>query len=82
MPEIEKQVKSVVKLDNRVHAEIQLVYHYAQNPQGIFQPRVLCSSKEACYLCNLFIQTHGKFHTPRSHGNFYREWRLPRFDEF
>ncbi|QDS68007.1 hypothetical protein FKW77_009383 [Venturia effusa] len=78
---IEQQIKGLVSLKNRVHAEIQLLYHYEQDQQVKIRPRILCSNKEACYLCHLFITTHAKFHTQRSHGNFYPRWRLPQFDE-
>ena len=78
---VEKEIDKVVSLENRVHAEIQLVYHYEYDQQVKLRPRIICSNKEACYLCYLFITTHGKFYTQRSHGNLYLQWRLPRFDE-
>lgn len=81
LPKIKDGIDNAAGLHKKVHAEIQLLYHYAQNPDVLFKPRVLCSNKEACYLCHLFIAVHGQFHTPRSHGNFYPEWRLPRMDE-
>ena len=40
-------------------------------------PRVVCSSKDACFLCNVFISMHRKMHTPRCHGRLYPGWRLP-----
>lgn len=60
----------------RIHAEVQLVAHYDLNPTP-FRPRVIASSKDACYLCNLFVSTHGGFHVPRTHGKLYKGWRLP-----
>ncbi|KAK4034802.1 hypothetical protein C8A01DRAFT_18450 [Parachaetomium inaequale] len=62
--------------DARVHAEVQIVCYYELYPVAR-KPRVICSSKDACYLCNLFIQLHGTFHVPRTHGNLYTSWRLP-----
>ncbi|KAF2439277.1 hypothetical protein P171DRAFT_317130, partial [Karstenula rhodostoma CBS 690.94] len=62
--------------DAKIHAEIQLVYHYELNASGL-PPRVICSSKDACFLCNTFIVAHGKMHTPRYHGRLYPGWRLP-----
>lgn len=62
----------------KIHAEIQLIIycdHYMS--QQFRPPRVVSSSKDACYLCNLFIATHGKVHTPRCHGRLYPGWRLP-----
>lgn len=78
---IDRRINELISLENRVHAEIQLLYHYEQDQKVKLRPRILSSSKEACYLCHLFITTHAKFHTQRSHGNLYPEWRLPRFDE-
>ncbi|KAJ4286506.1 hypothetical protein N0V90_013206 [Kalmusia sp. IMI 367209] len=60
----------------KIHAEIQLVLHYELNPSNL-PPRVVCSSKDACFLCNAFILMHGKMHTPRHHGRLYPGWRLP-----
>ncbi|KAG9255637.1 uncharacterized protein F5Z01DRAFT_635263 [Emericellopsis atlantica] len=60
----------------KIHAEVQLVYHLeVANVRP--RPRVICSSKDACYLCNLFIAAHGKFHTPKCHGRLYPGWKLP-----
>lgn len=78
---IQSEIAERVRLECRVHAEIQLLYHYEQDQQVKVRPRIICSEKEACYLCYLFITTHGEFHTQRSHGNIYPRWRLPRFDE-
>lgn len=60
----------------KVHAEVQLIIHcQSQSPRQL--PRVVCSSKDACYLCNAFIAMYGKVHTPRCHGRLYPGWRLP-----
>ena len=60
----------------KVHAEIQLLLFYELNPT-IRPPRIICSSKSACYLCNLFFQIHGQFQIPRTHGRIYDKWILP-----
>ncbi|KAK3081601.1 hypothetical protein LTS18_004956, partial [Coniosporium uncinatum] len=60
----------------KIHAEIQLLYHYEIEPSTL-PPRVVCSSKDACYICNSFILMHGKMHTPRCHGRIYPGWGLP-----
>lgn len=62
----------------KVHAEIQLLFFYelhTENPK----PRVICSSKSACFLCNLFIKLHGKYYVARTHGVLYEKWSLPDF---
>ncbi|KAL9633968.1 MAG: hypothetical protein Q9204_003187 [Flavoplaca sp. TL-2023a] len=60
----------------KVHAEIQILLFYEQNPSRV-PPRIIGSSKSACYLCDLFIQLHGHFQVPRSHGKLYDRWILP-----
>ena len=62
--------------DAKIHAEIQLLFYYELKPSKL-PPRVVCSTKDACYLCNAFISMHGKIHTPRCHGKLYPGWRLP-----
>ena len=60
-----------------VHAEIQLLFHYEfHNPH--LPPRVICSTKKACYLCNLFFLLHGRFSMPGTHGRLYEKWTLPK----
>ncbi|KAK3700511.1 hypothetical protein LTR37_015912 [Vermiconidia calcicola] len=60
----------------KVHAEVQILLFYELNPT-LRRPRVVCSSKSACYLCNLFFKIHGQFQTPRTHGRLYNKWTLP-----
>ncbi|CRG89280.1 hypothetical protein PISL3812_06316 [Talaromyces islandicus] len=63
----------------KIHAEVQLIAHCEFGlPGSVLPPRVICSSKDACYLCNLCIAMfRGKTHTLRSHGRLYPGWRLP-----
>ncbi|KAL4864641.1 hypothetical protein BDV12DRAFT_205596 [Aspergillus spectabilis] len=60
----------------KIHAEIQLIAHCELGNPGI-SPRVICLSKDACFLCNLCLQLYQKTYTPRSHGRLYPGWRLP-----
>ena len=60
----------------KVHAEVQLLLFYEHDPT-IPRPRIICSSKSACYLCNLFFKIHGEFQIPRTHGKIYDKWTLP-----
>jgi hypothetical protein len=59
-----------------VHAEVQLMLYYEQNVVDI-HPRVIGSSKAACYLCDSFIRHHGRFRVPRSHNQLYSQWAIP-----
>jgi hypothetical protein len=63
----------------KVHAEIQLLCYYEQQSNTLFPPRVLKSSKDACFLCNEFIKTHGKLYIPKTHGRVYELWMVPDF---
>ncbi|KAH6959822.1 hypothetical protein BKA56DRAFT_599587 [Ilyonectria sp. MPI-CAGE-AT-0026] len=60
----------------KIHAEVQLEWH-CQTRNLKRPPRVICSSKDACFLCDKFIATTGKLHIPKSHGRLYPGWRLP-----
>jgi len=40
-------------------------------------PRVMGSSKYFCYLCYLFIRTHGRFFPANTHGRLYDQWTVP-----
>ena len=60
----------------KVHAEIQLLFFYELNSERI-RPRTICSSKSACYLCDLFFSLHGQYYVPRTHGRLYHRWTLP-----
>lgn len=70
----------VQKTSEKVHAEIQLLFHYELYPDRP-RPRIICSSKSACYLCNLFFRLHGGFFVPRTHGRLYEKWTLPDWSD-
>ncbi|TAQ89111.1 hypothetical protein B7494_g2575 [Chlorociboria aeruginascens] len=67
---------SVEDSHGKVHAEIQLLFFYELHPDRL-RPRYICSSKSACYLCNLYFRLHGGFYVPRTHGRLYKKWILP-----
>ncbi|KAK4165777.1 hypothetical protein QBC43DRAFT_207925 [Cladorrhinum sp. PSN259] len=62
--------------ESKIHAEVQIIafYELYKVPR---KPRVICSSKDACYLCHQFVRLHGLFHIPKTHGNLYTRWRVP-----
>ncbi|KAI0403327.1 hypothetical protein F4802DRAFT_292726 [Xylaria palmicola] len=71
------QVRDSLK-KSRIHAEIQLLYYCQMGlNRKTHLPRVVRSSKSACWLCNSFILLYGNVGTPRSHGRLYPGWRLP-----
>ncbi|PYI36394.1 hypothetical protein BP00DRAFT_483567 [Aspergillus indologenus CBS 114.80] len=70
-----RQVENNLK-KAKIHAEVQIIA-YCELRSGWRLPRVICSSKDACFLCNLFIKTYGKMYTPRSRGRLYPAWCLP-----
>ncbi len=65
-----------VLANSKVHAEVQILAFLDARSMDI-PPRVICSSKKACFLCNAFVRCHGAYHIPRSHGKLYPHWRLP-----
>ncbi|KAK8179516.1 hypothetical protein BC567DRAFT_248808, partial [Phyllosticta citribraziliensis] len=78
---IKREAEDRARESKKVHAEIQLLLYYEQRPEIENPPRVVCSSKYACFLCDLFIKTHKGLHTPGSHGRCYPNWRLPMPEE-
>lgn len=60
----------------QIHAEIQLVKFYEENPPAN-PPRFIGSSKKACHLCNMFLELHGKFAVSKSCQNLYPRWTVP-----
>ncbi len=77
---LHKRVSEISEGGRKVHAEIQLLFFYELHP-NLPQPRFICSSKKACYLCNLFLHIHGGFLSPRTHGKLYDTWILPDWIE-
>lgn len=60
----------------KIHAEVQLLA-YCELMPPMNRPRVICSSKDACYLCNTLLGLSKRVHTPRCHGRLYPGWRMP-----
>ncbi|KAF1847190.1 uncharacterized protein K460DRAFT_277727 [Cucurbitaria berberidis CBS 394.84] len=79
--EIEFCIRSHAQTSKRVHAEIQLLFYYEASSATSLRPRIICSNKHACFLCNLFIRAHGKFHIRSCHGRLYPSWRIPLLKE-
>jgi OTT_1508-like deaminase len=69
-------VASIEGISQRIHAEMQLLFHYEFHPDHP-KPRIIASNKSACYLCNLYFRLHCGFIVPRSHGRLYNTWTLP-----
>ncbi|KAH7025225.1 uncharacterized protein B0I36DRAFT_387536 [Microdochium trichocladiopsis] len=66
----------------KVHAEVKLLYYYEINRDTIpLLPRAVCSSKDACWMCNALIDAHGEMFTPRCHGVLYPGWKQPRLPD-
>lgn len=78
---IQQHVVTYSQQKKRIHAEIQLIFHFEQADHGGPRPRIICSNKHACFLCDLFIKAHGHFYVPGTHGTLYPRWRIPTVDE-
>jgi hypothetical protein len=59
-----------------VHAEVQLILFYEQNPRDTY-PRAIGCSKSACFLCDLLIQELGKYQISFTHRRLYPQWTIP-----
>ncbi len=58
------------------HGDVQIVLHYDRNPHNP-PPRVIGSSKSACFLCDLFIMKHRRYWISHSHRRLYPQWTIP-----
>jgi hypothetical protein len=66
-----------------VHAEIQvLIFYELKGEMNAPIPRVIGTSKAACYLCDLFIKHHGRFLVTKTHGRIHSQWTVPDLKEF
>ncbi|KAJ5711293.1 hypothetical protein N7488_005449 [Penicillium malachiteum] len=68
--------------ESKIHSEIQLITYCEIKSTPELFPRVIASSKDACFLCKAFIKMHGRMHTSRTHGRLYTGWRLPALWQF
>lgn len=73
---IRESIKARLSEISRLHAKIQLVLYYEQEATFL-RPRVICSSKSACYLCHLLLRIHGQFYVPSTYGKLYGTWKWP-----
>lgn len=60
-----------------VHAEVQMILHHEERNAKEW-PRVIGSSKAACYLCDAFVKAHGLFHLSKAHRQVYNGWTIPQ----
>ncbi|KAF3174094.1 hypothetical protein TWF106_008114 [Orbilia oligospora] len=64
-----------------VHAEVQLAVYYDLRQKGMpvrsLPPRVIGTSKYLCYLCYLFLKSHGRYPPANTHGRLYDQWTIP-----
>ncbi|KAF4205058.1 hypothetical protein CNMCM8927_006572 [Aspergillus lentulus] len=49
-----RQVVNILR-HAKIHSEVQIIAYFELHPP-LTLPRVICSSKDACFLCNLFIK--------------------------
>jgi hypothetical protein len=70
------------RLAVHIHAEIQLIVHYELYMQGLPWPQAIGTSKEACFLCDVFIKAHGAFRAHKTHGLTFWQWTVPDSDQY
>jgi hypothetical protein len=59
-----------------VHAEVQLATYHRQGKTSP-RPRVMGTSKAACYLCDLFLSRHSQYSISATHGMLFEQWTIP-----
>lgn len=64
-----------------VHAEIQILIHLDASEENT-RPRVIGVSKEACFLCDSFVLSHGGFFVSNAHKMIYEQWTIPERDDY
>ena len=77
------QSKSGKAVRCHVHVELQMVVHYllAHGKPGP-PPRIIGVSKDACFLCFLFLGCYGNFQIPQTHGKLHEQWTIPDLKTF
>ncbi|XPS75843.1 hypothetical protein M3J07_007909 [Ascochyta lentis] len=68
-----QSASSVSGTNGDLHITSQLNYH---------RPRVIGTSKWLCYLCYLFLRSHGCFFPTNTHGRLYDQWTVPDLAEY
>jgi hypothetical protein len=71
-----KEYEELYRKAPSIHAEIQLVKFYEENP-STNPPKFIGSSEKTCYLCNLFVERHGRFTVSKSCPKLYPRWTVP-----
>ena len=64
-----------------VHAEVCLITHH-ELQRTTPKPRVIGSSRSACYLCESFVRAHGQYFITSTHHTFFTRWTVPDLIEF
>lgn len=59
-----------------VHAEMQLVKYYEENPKEQL-PTLIGCSKKPCQVCVRFLHLHGKFQVEKAHARISHRWAIP-----
>lgn len=74
----EPRFRKACRLDLAVHAEMQLIGFYDQNPELMPSFRFMGVSKKSCFLCHRFLQDHpASFSVSSCHQKLYLAWRSP-----
>ncbi|GIZ49936.1 hypothetical protein CKM354_001295200 [Cercospora kikuchii] len=81
LPTYKPSTTSPVQSRQFVHAEIQLLVHYELEMPALM-PRIIGASKEACLLCDSFIQAHGRFCCSGAHRQVFPQWTIPDLEEY
>jgi len=64
-----------------VHAKAQILIHLDAREENT-RPRVIGVSKEACFLCDSFVLSHGGFFVSKAHKTIYEQWTIPERHDY
>ena len=71
----------VLKRERHTHAEVQVMTYFRLRYTES-KPRVIGTSKAACYLCNLFLSHHPQYLVSATHGGIFEPWTIPDLDAY
>ena len=78
---IEREFAKRQKQKPHIHAEVQMLMSlntYGSSASDVFS--YFGCSKLSCFMCNHFIQSHGRFTTRGCHGRLFKPWTVPSMD--
>jgi len=78
--DVEGRLRKACRLELKLHAEMQLVLFYENNPSLAPQMKFMGSSKKACFDCHQYLLHHPlKLQVEACHQKIYPSWMPPPY---